>query len=245
MFQGALKLLSGFHLLLTTASLRSVLWRMLGLLTALMALLLVGVFFLSDMMMQAWLPDGQTWYWMLLSWMVWTVSILLAVLTGIVGFAAVASAAVAPWLDILAVRTEQMHGIHRPENADAWWKQCSTALIHSIRPISILILWGMLAVLLSLIPVLGQIAAAAVWMYASIHFLCFELMDTTATRQGWSFSQRKAQLKEHRLFWLSFGGLAMLLMTIPLLNLLVIPAAVVALSQPNKIEPASRLLHDV
>jgi len=234
MLQGAFKLLSGIQLLLTTPSLRSLLWKMLGLLIFLMLILFAGVFFLFDFMMQTWLPEGQAWYWVILSWVIWTVSILLAALTGIVSFAAIASAAVAPWLDTLAVRTEHLYGIHRPENTAPWWQQCSTALIHSIRPISILILWGALALFLSLIPVIGQIAAVIIWTYASIHFLCFELMDTTATRQGWNFSQRKAQLKKHRLFWLSFGGLSMLLIAIPLLNILVIPAAVVGLSQPEK-----------
>lgn len=235
MLQGSFKLLSGIHLLLTTPSLRSLLWKMLGLLTFLMLALFTGVFFLFDMMMQVWLPEGDAWYWMILSWVVWAVSILLAALTGIVGFAAVASAAVAPWLDTLAVRTEKIFGIDRPENTAPWWKQCSIALVHSVRPISILILWGAVALFLSLIPVLGQIAAAIIWTYASIHFLCFELMDTTATRQGWSYAHRKTQLKERRFFWLSFGGLGMLLMVIPFLNILVIPAAVVALSRPDSV----------
>jgi len=234
MFQGVFTFLSGIHLLLTTASLRSILWKMLGLLTCLMVILFIGVFFLFDVMMQDWLPEGQAWYWQILSWIFWTVSIVLAVLTGIVGFTAVASAAVAPWLDALAVRTERLHGIDRPENTGTWWQQCSTSLMHSIRPISILMLWGALALVLNLIPVLGQIAASVIWVYASIHFLCFELMDTTATRQGWNFAQRKAQLKEKRMFWLTFGGLAMLCMVIPLLNILVIPAAVVGLSQAKK-----------
>jgi len=234
MFQGAFQLLSGIQLLLATPSLRPILWKMLGLLTFLMLVLFTGVFFLFDFMMQAWLPQGQAWYWVILSWIIWTVSLLLAALTGIVGFAVVASAAVAPWLDTLAVRTEQLYGIHRPENTEPWWQQCGTALIHSVRPISILILWGALAFLLSFIPLVGQIAAAMIWSYASIHFLCFELMDTTATRQGWNYAQRKTQLKERRFFWLSFGGLGLFLMAIPMLNILVIPAAVVALSRPEK-----------
>ncbi len=231
MFQGSFKLLSGMHLLLTKPSLRSILWKMMGLLLLLMIVLFAGVFALFDVMMQTWLPEGQAWYWMILSWIIWGVS---AILAGIIGFAAVASAAVAPWLDSLAVRTEHLYGINHPENTDSWWQQCGTALLHSVRPISILIMWGILAFFLSFIPILGQIAAAMIWAYASIHFLCFELMDTTATRQGWNFAQRKAQLKERRFFWLSFGGLGILLMMIPFLNLLVIPAAVVALSQPNK-----------
>ncbi|MDQ6991098.1 MAG: EI24 domain-containing protein [Mariprofundaceae bacterium] len=233
MFQGSFKLLSGIYLLLSKASLRAVLWKIIAFLAVLMIALLFAVFFLFDMMMQAWLPEGDAWYWIILSWLIWAISITLAGLTGIIGFTALASAAVAPWLDTLAVRTEHLYGIERSENAAPWWQQCSTALIHSLRPISILVIWGILAFVLSFIPILGPILAIIIWTYASIHFLCFELMDTTATRQNWNFEQRKAQLKEQPLFWLSFGGLAMVLMLVPMLNILIIPAAVVALSQPQ------------
>ncbi|MDQ6995150.1 MAG: EI24 domain-containing protein [Mariprofundaceae bacterium] len=233
MFQGSFKLLSGIYLLLSKASLRVVLWKIVAFLAVLMIALLFAVFFLFDVMMQAWLPEGDAWYWLILSWLIWAISITLAGLTGIIGFTALASAAVAPWLDTLAVRTEHLYGIERAENTAPWWQQCSTAIIHSLRPISTLLMWGILAFVLSFIPILGPILAMIIWTYASIHFLCFELMDTTATRQNWNFEQRKAQLKERPLFWLSFGGLAMVLMLVPVLNILIIPAAVVALSQPQ------------
>ncbi|MDQ6974763.1 MAG: EI24 domain-containing protein [Mariprofundaceae bacterium] len=236
MFQGSFKLLSGIRLLLSKAELRAILWKILALLTVLMLLLMASVFFLFDVMMQAWLPDGEVWYWVILSWVIWGITIIFTIFIGIIGLTALASAAVAPWLDNLAVRTEHMYGIARPENSAPWWKQCVTALIHSIRPSYILLIWGIAALIISIIPILGPIAAAIIWTYASIHFLCFELMDTTATRQGWNFTQRKTQLKARPFFWLGFGGLAMLLMLIPLMNILVIPAAVVALSQPENMK---------
>jgi len=230
MFEGGLKLLSGLRLMLSHKTLRAVLWRMIGLLAAFMLVLIFGVFELAQYVAQLWLPAGDTWYWAVVSWLVWALAIVLSILTGVVSFTVLGSAAIAPWLDTLAVRTEALHGQVSDEAAQSWLTLCLMSLSNSVRPLLSLLAWGIGALLVFWIPVIGQLLATVIWAYASIHFLCFELMDTTASRQGWDFAQRKNTIQQSRLFWLSFGGMAMLMMMIPILNLLVIPAAVVALS---------------
>ena len=230
MIKGALSLLSGMKLLLQESSLRSVLWRMLGLLLILMLTLMFGVFSLAEHLAQLWLPTGDAWYWVLLSWLVWVLAILLSMLTGVVSFTALGSAAVAPWLDVLASRTESLHGKNITASNVLWWKHILGSLMNSVRPLLGLLVWGVAALAVVWIPVVGQILATMIWGYAGIRFLCFELMDTTASRRGKDFAARKASLAEKRFFWLGFGGLAMAMMMLPILNLLVIPAAVVALS---------------
>jgi len=230
MVQGALKLLAGLRLMLGTATLRAVLWRMLGLLAVLMIALMVMVFSLADYVASVWLPNGDAWYWVLLSWLVWVMAILLAALSGILSFTILGSAAIAPWLDVLAVRTESLQGHVVKENTSAWWQQSLASLANSLRPLLGLLAWGCVALAIFWIPVIGQILATVIWTYAGVRFLCFELMDTTASRNEMIFSQRKKLINERKFFWLGFGGLAMLMLLVPLLNLLVIPAAVVALS---------------
>ena len=231
MVKGVSALLGGMRDLLLKAELRAVLWRMLGLLVVLMLLLVAGVFGLTDYLAHLWLPQGDAWYWQLLGFLVWIVAGLLAALTGIVGFTAVASAATAPWLDELAARTEKLHGQAGQESGKSWAMQIVEALGNSVRPLLGLLVFGVVALLLLWVPVIGQIAATLIWGYAGIRFLDYELMDTVASRRDWDFSQRKAALNERRLFWLSFGGLAMALMLVPLVNLLVLPAAVVGLTK--------------
>lgn len=230
MLQGALQLLAGLRLMLVTQTLRAVLWRMLGLLAVLMIVLIVAVFSLADYVAHLWLPNGDAWYWVLLSWLVWALAVLLAALSGVLSFTILGSAAIAPWLDVLVVRTESLRGHVSEENTSVWWQQCLTSLVNSLRPLLGLLGWGCVALLTFWIPVIGPILGSIIWTYAGIRFLCFELMDTTASRKNMIFSQRKAEMNEQRFFWLGFGGLAMLLLLVPLLNLLVIPAAVVALS---------------
>ena len=236
MIQGVLSLLSGIKLLLREQSLRSVLWRMLALLLVLMLSLVLGVFYVADYLAQLWLPTGDAWYWVVLSWIVWMLAVMLAMFTGVISFTALGSAAVAPWLDVLAMRTEALHGKVVNEMHTVWWKHVLGSLMNSIRPLIGLLLWGVVALAVIWIPMIGQLAATMIWGYAGIRFLCFELMDTTASRQGKSFAERKVSLVEKRFFWLGFGGLAMALMMVPLVNLLVIPAAVVALSDVNGVD---------
>jgi len=69
------------------------------------------------------------------------------------------------------------------------------------------------------------------WTYGGIRFLSYELIDAPASRRGWDFNARKQKLAERRWFYVGFAGAAMALMLVPLLNLLVIPAAVVGISR--------------
>jgi len=144
-----------------------------------------------------------------------------------VGFTALASAAIAPWLDELATRTERLLGKTSQENSSGWLVQSMSSLANSVRPLFGLLVLGIVALLFFWFPPL----AAAIWTYASIRFLNFELFDTQASRAGLNFKDRKVYMKQHFWFWLGFGGTALVLMMVPLLNIFIIPAAVVALAQ--------------
>ncbi len=227
MINGALLLLSGMRLLLSRSELRAVLWRMLVLLLFLMLGLSFGVFWLVDYIAALWIPAGDAWYWQLLSWLVGGLAFLLAVLCGIISFVTLGSAVSAPWLDLLATRTEAIAGRTGKEPELNWWPMMLQSLANSLRPLSVLLLWGALALVFFWLPPL----ATAIWTYGAMRFLSFELIDTTASRRGWDYAERKAHLLERRWFYIGFSGLAILLMMVPLVNLLVIPAAVVGLSK--------------
>jgi len=120
-----------------------------------------------------------------------------------------------------------------------WQRQILHSLANSIRPLSVLLIWGCVALVLFLIPVMGQIAATVIWTYASILFLNYELMDPVASRRSWDFKRRKQALGQRRWFYLGFGGMALGLMLVPVVNLFVLPAAAVGLSRKGMIQPSS------
>jgi len=227
MIEGITTFFSGFMMMLSHASLRAVLWKMLGLLAALMIVLMVSVFFFADYLASIWVPDGDEWYWLIVGYIASILTVLLSVAAGAVAFVALATAVAAPWLDTLAYRTEKILGQATVENDASWSTQALAALINSIRPLIGLLLWGALAVFFFWLPPL----ATLIWTLASIQFLSYELLDTQATRLGLNFSQRKQEIQENRWFWFGFGGIALLLMIVPILNIFVLPAAVVALAK--------------
>lgn len=231
MIKGPMALLDGMRLLMTEKDLRVVLWKILGLLLVLLVIVTGGVFWLSGYLAGLWLPTGDAWYIQLLIWLVWLFSFAIAVITGIVSFTTLGSAAAAPWLDELAARTEGLSGAQVQVSQDSWAAQIMTALAHSIRPLLGLLPYGIGALLVIWIPVIGQILATAIWGYGAIRYLNYELMDTPASRRSWNFAQRKGELVEKRWYYIAFGGAAMGLMLVPLVNLLVVPAATVALSR--------------
>jgi len=227
MIKGAVVLLDGLRLLLSRSELRAVLWRMLALLLVLMIVLGTGVFWLLDYLVALWVPQGDAWYLQMLSWLLWGLAFLLAVLCGVVSFVTLGSAVSAPWLDLLAMRTEAIDGQPVQEPDSGWMTMMTQSLANSLRPLLGLLLWGVGALLFFWLPPL----ATAIWMYGTVRFLSFELIDTTASRRGWDYGERKQQLIAKRWFYLGFAGLATLLMMVPVVNLLVIPAAVVGLSK--------------
>ncbi len=227
MFEGIITFFQGFIMLLSKQELRAVLWRMVALLLILTISLMVGVFYLADYLTALWVPEGDEWYWQMVAYVAWGLAVLLSIVSGVIGFVALASAAVAPWLDTLAYRTEKLLGKPTVENDTSWSTQVFGALINSVRPIIDLMLWGVLALVFFWLPPV----ATLIWTLASIQFLSYELFDTQATRLGMAFKQRKEHIKTNRWFWLGFGGISLLLMTVPLLNIFVLPAAVVALAK--------------
>lgn len=227
MIKGVFSLLAGIRLLFVEPDLRSLLWRMLALLLTLMVAATLAAFQGLDYLATLWLPQGDAWYWQLLAALVWLLALLLSLVTGALAYVALGSAAVAPWLDTLAARTETLCGVSgSADSSGSWMTQVTASLANSIRPLAGLLAWGVVALLFIWLPPL----ATAIWTYAGIRFLGYELMDTTASRQGWNFNRRKQALTEQRWFYIGFAGAAMLLLMVPVVNLLVIPAAVVALS---------------
>ncbi len=230
MIKGAASLLGGFAGLFAKQSLRRVLWRMLLLLVVLMLAICFGVYGLAEHLAGIWMPAGDAWYWQVLRWLVWLLAVVLALFTGAVSYTVLGSVAVAPWLDMLAARTELLHSGRSLSDPTEWWRALLHSLANVVRPLIELLLFGILALAVIWVPVLGQVAAMLIWGYAGIRFLNYQLLDVPATRRGWRFARRKVVFARQPLFWLGFGGLAMALLFLPLVNLFVLPAATVALS---------------
>ncbi len=228
MIRGIGCLLSGFRHLLGNAELRVILWRILILLAVLMLILGVGVYELSQYLAGRFIPTGDAWYVDILAWLSWLFSLLLALAVGLVSYVMLGSIVSAPWLDALAERVENGAVTTRHE---LWWRTVMSSIANALMPLVQFVPYAVLSMLLLLVPVYGTVVASVLWAYAGLQLLAFEFMDTPASRRNWRWTERKAAMDKNRWFYLGFAGLASFLLLIPLLNLLVLPAAVVGLSQ--------------
>ena len=69
--------------------------------------------------------------------------------------------------------------------------------------------------------------APIVWILFSAWFLALEYMSYSLDEHGLSFFEQRNQVKKFRLGATAFGGITMLGLSIPILNILVPPAVVI------------------
>jgi len=231
MIKGALGFLSGLRLLLVRAELRAILWRILALLAVLLVLFSMGVFWLTSSLAAMFIPTGDAWYVDLLAWLGWFFSLILSMAAGIVSYTVLGSIAAAPWLDELCAVADRLQGREKDLPVQPWWKSIVVSIWNSMMPLLGFLPWALLALALLLIPVLGTVAASLILTCAGIRLLSFEFMDAPAGRRGWKWPERSREFADNKWFYFGFSGMASLLIVIPVLNLFVLPAAVVGLSR--------------
>jgi len=229
MHRGVFCLLDGMRLLFGRAELRAVVWRMLGLLIIMLLLLGVGVFWLSDAIMERFMPTGDAWYVDILAWLLWLFSFVLACGVAIVSYVTLGTIAAAPWLDGLCERVERISGVQAPVPASAAWRSILASMHNAVMPLATFVPRAVLAGLLLLVPVYGTVLAGCVWAWAGLRLVAFELMDAPASRRGWAWKERRDEWERRKWFYLGLAGTASLFMLVPVLNLFVLPAAAVGL----------------
>ncbi len=225
MFEGLRWFLKGLGRLLGDARMRAVLWRMLALLAVMMLLLVGGVFWLAGTLAAGFVPAGDAWYVDALAWLAWFFAAVLALGVGMVAYVTLAGIAAAPWLEELAALAGLDGGAE-----SAWWRSMLASMKNSIMPLLGFAPFALVALLLLLVPLIGAAAAGAVWGWGGLRLLAFEFLDAPASRLGWGWRERKAWVDGHRWFMLGFAGAASLLLLMPVLNLLALPAATVGMS---------------
>ncbi|MDX8377584.1 MAG: EI24 domain-containing protein [Mariprofundales bacterium] len=234
MHKGINSFFSGMQIMLTNAPLRAVLWRIMLALALLLILILYLVIEMSAVLAMLWLPNGDAWYLQLLTWLIWLGSYIISGMMGIMLFTISASIISSYWLDLLACRTEILcnkNGQALEATELNWLESIQQSAKNSLIPMMSLLPWAIAAVILFFMPIVGPALAGVLWFYISARFLLYEIMDVPASRRDWSFAQRKQIMQQQRWFFLGFCLITTGLMFVPIINLLVIPAGVVALSK--------------
>ncbi len=202
------------------------LWPILITLVVFVVLAYAGIGYF-ELMMERFLPSGNSWWASGLRYLLWPLLAVSFLLVWYFTFTIIANLIGAPFNGFLAERVEaHLKGeAYEPFNTGNFIKEFLPALMNELGKITYFILWAIPLLILFIIPVLN-LAAPFFWIYFIAWILSLEYADYPMDNHGIRFKQVRASLRQRRLTSMGFGGMATLCSFVPLLNLLVMPAAV-------------------
>ncbi len=174
-----------------------------------------------------WLSFVPDWL-SFLDWLLWPVFALLVLVSVYFSFGVVANFIAAPFNGLLAERVEQR--LRGAIIADEGWKgllaSVPRALAREMSKLLYFIPRFLILFIITLIPLIG-LASPVLWFLFGAWMMAIQYCDYPMDNNRISFTDLRAYLKRYRLSSVGFGGLISLGMMVPLLNLLIMPAAVV------------------
>ena len=180
--------------------------------------LMLGYYYVSDLIDQ-FIPGWLQW----LSWVLWPLFFISFIIVGFFTFTVLANLISAPFYGKLAAKTQAM--ISGQTNASPE-QPLAKVIGAELRRAGYLVTRALPLLILSIIPGINVIAPF-LWALFGAWGMALEYMAYPLENEGVLFAEQKQLAKSIRLGALSFGGLAVLGLTIPVLNIIVAPAAVI------------------
>jgi len=182
------------------------------------AALTLGYFYISDLIDQ-FIPGWLHW----LSWVLWPLFFISFFIAGFFTFTVLANLLAAPFYGKLSAKTLAMVSGETFATAE---QPLPKVLWAELKRIGYLGTRALPLLILSIIPGIN-VLAPFLWALFGAWGMALEYLAYPLENQGVLFSEQKELVKSVRLGALSFGGLAVLGLTIPVLNIIVAPAAVI------------------
>lgn len=170
----------------------------------------------------SYLPGWLSW----LEWLFWVIFSLLALLLVFYTFSIVANIIAAPFNGLLAEAVEShLTGKPLPSTGslvDAF-KEAPAAMLDELRKLGYMLV---LAIPILILSVFIAPVAPFLWALFGAWMLALEYGDYPMGNHNLRFSTQRTRLRQHTLLSLGFGGATLAATMIPLVNFLVMPAAV-------------------
>jgi CysZ protein len=176
-----------------------------------------------------WLTSNWTWTaWM--SWLLWPLFALIALTIVFFCFSILANLIAAPFNGFLAQAVATHLRGKRPEQGTVL-KTLPAELLSAFKSESVKLVYFIVRaiplLLLFFIPFV-QAFAPIIWFLFGAWMLALEYMEYPMSNEGMLFPEVRSRLSETRALTFSFGSSVMLLTMIPVVNFVVMPAAVAA-----------------
>jgi len=174
-------------------------------------------------------PTGDAWYWSLLSYGLWVVFAAVLFLIVVYTFTLVGNLVLAPFNDLLSEKVESAYTGQRfeePFRLGAFLADVKRSLLAELGRLALFGAGFLLLLALNLIPGLGTAVYGPVITVYTLFFLGWEYFDYSMERSRFGFGVKRRTAWRNVTVFLSFGAGTALLLLIPLLNFLAIPACV-------------------
>lgn len=177
-----------------------------------------------------WMSFLPEWGWLdFIRGFFWLIFAVLVLATVYFSFSIVANFIAAPFNGILAEKVEQrLRGELEPEATG--WKALIASIPHSLQrelaKMAYYLPRLLILLIITFIPVIN-LAAPFLWFLFGAWMMAIQYCDYPMDNNRVSFKQMHGYLKQQRFSSLGFGALVSLGLLVPVLNLLIMPAAVV------------------
>ena len=175
-------------------------------------------------------PDWLQW----LAWVIWLLFAILALAVYAFTFTILANLIGSPFYGVIAQRVIATEVADGQSNLLADSGLLSGAWNSLVREIQLIgyflprtLVVGIVTVMLSFIPVLNLLAPIIAGTWAA-WCLCLQYLDYAADTEGVSFVDLRNKVSANRLSSMGFGFAAMVASAVPVVNLVMLPASVVA-----------------
>ena len=178
----------------------------------------LGYFGVSALI-QHFIPDWLSW----LHWLLWPVFFISFVVIGFFSFTLLANLIAAPYYSALSAKTLELIGGPSAEGPELPWNK---VFFGELQRLGYILSRVLPLLLLSIIPVVNLIAPL-LWAVFAGWSMALEYLAYPLEHRGLLFFEQKQFLQQSRWGALSYGGLASLGLSIPVLNLIIGQAAVI------------------
>ena len=178
--------------------------------------------------LMAWLEEKLPGWLDWLSWLLLPLFVVAVVLTAFFGFAVIGNLIAAPFNGLLAEAVEmKLRG--QPLESGGGWKKLAreffSSLASELRKLLYFSIRAVPLLILMLVPGVN-IIATGLWLLFSAWMLAVEYADYPMANHGLTFPRQRRLLASRRFLTLGFGGAMTVVLMIPFLNFLLIPAGV-------------------
>lgn len=176
------------------------------------------------------IPQGDAWYWAILSWLLWVVAVLLTAVLVFFSFTVVGNLLASPFNELLSERTEEVltsRVTDRPFSLKHFATDSMKTVLMEGKKLLVFVAAMVLILPLNLIPGFGNALYTLLAVSLTLYFLCFEYLSFIMVRKQQFFRAQQRYILTRKFLMLGFGCGVMALLAIPFMQLLCIPLAVI------------------